>query len=103
MKTLSKARLIEKIDQRGLGYSKEELGDFINSFIGILSDTLINGEEMRLSKFGNFIVKDKVARVGRNPNTDEKLIISRRKVVSFKASPVLNQALNHGKEHGRKG
>ncbi|MEC7984395.1 MAG: HU family DNA-binding protein, partial [Myxococcota bacterium] len=52
---------------------------------------------IRLSKFGNFIVKDKVARVGRNPHTNEKLIISRRRVVSFKASPVLNRKINEEK------
>ena len=97
MKNLSKARLVDKLDDRGLGYSKEELSEYVNSFLDILSDTLIKGEEIRLSKFGNFTLKNKGARVGRNPHTEEEIIISRRKVVSFKASPVLNQALSNEK------
>ena len=97
MKSLSKVRLVERLDERGLGYSKEELHGFVNSFLGILGTTLIRGEEIRLSKFGNFTIQDKGARVGRNPHTDEELVITRRKVVSFKASPVLNRKINDGK------
>ena len=56
MTSLSKALLVNKLDERGLGYSKEELHECVNAFIGILSQSMIDGEEIRLSKFGNFIV-----------------------------------------------
>ena len=68
-----------------------------NQFFDQIIATLKTGEEIKLSSFGNFVVKEKTARPGRNPKTGEEVIISARKVVTFKAGPKLKQATQKGK------
>jgi integration host factor subunit alpha len=63
-----------------------------NQFFDQIIATLKTGEEIKLSSFGNFVVKEKTARPGRNPKTGEDVIISARKVVTFKAGPKLKLA-----------
>lgn len=67
-----------------------------NDFFAIIKNTLANGENVKLSSFGNFVVKKKSARPGRNPKTGEKVSISARKVVTFKAGPKLKNATLKG-------
>ena len=61
-------------------------------------ETLKTGEEIKLSSFGNFVVREKTARPGRNPKTGEEVTISARKVVTFKAGPKLKLATQLGKK-----
>jgi len=68
-----------------------------NQFFDQIIETLKNGEEVKLSSFGNFVVKEKSQRPGRNPKTGEEVIISARKVVTFKAGPKLKLATQKGK------
>jgi len=68
-----------------------------NQFFDQIIETLKNGEEVKLSSFGNFVVKEKSQRPGRNPKTGEEVIISARKVVTFKAGPKLKKATQKGK------
>ena len=68
-----------------------------NQFFDQIIATLKTGEEIKLSSFGNFVVKEKTARPGRNPKTGEDVIISARKVVTFKAGPKLKLATQKGK------
>ena len=68
-----------------------------NQFFDQIIETLKTGEEIKLSSFGNFIVREKSPRPGRNPKTGEEVIISARKVVTFKAGPKLKQATQKGK------
>ena len=68
-----------------------------NHFFNQIIETLKNGEEVKLSSFGNFVVKEKSQRPGRNPKTGEEVIISARKVVTFKAGPKLKLATQKGK------
>ena len=68
-----------------------------NQFFDQIIETLKNGEEIKLSSFGNFVVKEKSQRPGRNPKTGEEVIISARKVVTFKAGPKLKKATQKGK------
>ena len=68
-----------------------------NQFFDQIIETLKNGEEVKLSSFGNFVVKEKSQRPGRNPKTGEEVIISARKVVTFKAGPKLKLATHKGK------
>lgn len=68
-----------------------------NQFFNQIIETLKNGEEVKLSSFGNFVVREKTQRPGRNPKTGEEVIISARKVVTFKAGPKLKLATQKGK------
>ena len=67
-----------------------------NQFFDQIIATLKTGEEIKLSSFGNFIVREKSPRPGRNPKTGEEVIISARKVVTFKAGPKLKLATQKG-------
>ena len=67
-----------------------------NQFFDQIIATLKTGEEIKLSSFGNFVVKEKSPRPGRNPKTGEEVIISARKVVTFKAGPKLKLATQKG-------
>ena len=69
-----------------------------NQFFDQIIETLKNGEEVKLSSFGNFVVREKTQRPGRNPKTGEEVIISARKVVTFKAGPKLKLATQNGKK-----
>ena len=92
--TLTRARLVDQLYDQGIGYTKQELRIYVDSVIDIMCDTLKEGEVVKLSGFGNLKPKDKAARVGRNPHTEEEILISRRRVVSFQTSQKLNSAIN---------
>ena len=92
--TLTRSRLVDRLHEKGLGYTKQELRTYVDSVINIMCENLAEGETVKLSGFGNLKPKDKAARVGRNPHTEEEIIISRRRVVSFQTSQKLNAALN---------
>ena len=94
-KTLSRSRLVTRLEERGLGKNKHELRQYVDSVIDIICERLEEGEEVKISGFGNLKPKDKMARVGRNPQTEEPLIISRRRNISFQASKKLLNAINH--------
>ena len=66
----------------------------VESVFEIMKDNLSQGEKIKISGFGNFVVKKKNSRRGRNPQTGEEIEISSRKVLNFKASQVLRKALN---------
>jgi len=65
-----------------------------------LKDTLERGEKIKLSGFGNFVVREKKSRVGRNPQTGQEIEISARRVLTFRPSQVLKNALNKGNGEG---
>lgn len=92
--TLTRAKMVDIVHQQGLGYTKKELQEIVNSMFDIISDTVTAGETVKVSGFGNFSMVDKTARVGRNPQTDESLIIARRRVVTFKPSNMLRNAVS---------
>jgi integration host factor subunit alpha len=80
--------------QDRLGTSRQESRQLVERFFKIMKDTLTQGEDLLVSGFGKFSVRQKKARRGRNPQTKENLTISARKVVVFKASGVLRQRLS---------
>jgi len=92
-KTLTKAELIESIYEK-IGFSKKEASDIVELVFETLKTTLERGEKVKISGFGNFVVREKRPRVGRNPQTGEEIEISARKVLTFKPSQVLKSALN---------
>ncbi len=101
--TLTKAVLIDKLHER-IGITKKEAGELVDSTFQIMRTTLVHGEKVKISGFGNFLVRDKAARRGRNPQTNEEIVISRRRVITFKPSQVLRGAINQadpsGDSHG---
>lgn len=91
-KTLTKAELAECVFER-VGLNKREAKEIVDAFFAEISTALERGEEVKLSGFGNFQVRDKSSRPGRNPKTGEPIPISARRVVTFHASQKLKAAV----------
>ena len=83
--TLTKAELAELLFER-LGLNKRESKDMVEAFFEFIHETLVKGEDVKLSGFGNFQVRRKAPRPGRNPRTGETIPIRARNVVTFHAS-----------------
>ena len=90
---ITKEKLTILLQDR-LGMSRQESRQIVERLFMIVKDTLSQGEDLLISGFGKFSVRQKKARRGRNPQTKESLTISARKVVVFKASGVLRQRLS---------
>lgn len=86
--TLTKAELAELLFER-VGLNKREAKDMVETFFDEIRDALERGESVKLSGFGNFQLRDKPQRPGRNPKTGEEIPISARRVVTFHASQKL--------------
>ena len=86
--TLTKAELAELLFEQ-VGLNKREAKDMVETFFGEIRDALERGESVKLSGFGNFQLRDKPQRPGRNPKTGEEIPISARRVVTFHASQKL--------------
>ena len=86
--TLKKADLIDSTYNQ-VGLSKTKSAQVIDSLLEIIKKTLENGEDVLISGFGKFCVKEKGKRRGRNPQTGEDLMLGERRVVRFMCSPVL--------------
>ena len=84
----TKANIAEKLYNE-IGLNKRESKEFVESFFNELNNTLEEGEEIKLSGFGNFSLRHKTERIGRNPRTGEEKIISARRVVTFKTGQKL--------------
>lgn len=95
---MTKADIIEAVYEKVGGVSKKEAAELVETVFSTVKDTLERGEKIKISGFGNFIVREKKARVGRNPQTGEEITISARRVLTFKPSQVLKNALN-GHDH----
>ena len=91
--TLTKADLVDKVLE-GSGLSKREATDVVEHIFDKLKITLAKTGKVKLSGFGNFVVRRKKARVGRNPQTGDEMMISARAVLTFKPSQVLKAMLN---------
>jgi len=83
--TLTKAELAELLFER-LGLNKRESKDMVEAFFELVHSTLVRGEDVKLSGFGNFNIRRKAPRPGRNPRTGESVPINARNVVTFHAS-----------------
>ncbi|MFG6455597.1 integration host factor subunit alpha [Roseateles sp. BYS96W] len=83
--TLTKAELAELLFDK-LGLNKRESKDMVEAFFDILHDSLVKGQDVKLSGFGNFNIRRKAPRPGRNPRTGESIPIKARNVVTFHAS-----------------
>ncbi len=92
-KNLTKQDIAEKINQR-LGFSKQESKEFIDSFFSIIQEKVKIGEVVKIPKLGNFSMKKKRERYGRNPKTGIEAIIKKRNVVRYKSSKLLKENIN---------
>ena len=90
---LTKLGIVEQL-QSGLGFPKKESVDTVESLLEIIKSTLVSGEDVLVSGFGKFCVKDKKERKGRNPATGEDAILSARRVVTFRCSRTLRSKVN---------
>jgi integration host factor subunit alpha len=93
--SLTKIDIIESVYQR-LGIPKKDCVSIVESLFEIIKDDLGKGNDVMISGFGKWTVKAKKKRKGRNPQTGEGLTIDARRVVTFKSSSVLKDALNSG-------
>ena len=79
-----------------VGLSRNESADLVESVLGHISDALVSGEPVKISSFGTFAVRQKTARVGRNPKTGEEVPIHPRRVLSFRPSHLLKDRVATG-------
>jgi integration host factor subunit alpha len=75
-------------------FTKKESSEIVERVFDVVKSTLETGENIKIAGFGNFEVKEKAARLGRNPQTGESLEVAARRIVTFKPSPVLKKSLN---------
>ncbi len=92
-KTITKADLIREVHKK-LDITKREAAEIVEIFFDTIKEVLKKEKKVKISGFGNFIVRHKKARVGRNPQTGEEITIPERNVLTFKPSQVLKDALN---------
>jgi integration host factor subunit alpha len=90
---MTKADIAEKL-QAGTGLTRKESAEMMEDVFSIIKSTLEQGENLKISGFGNFVVKQKNDRRGRNPQTGETISISSRRIVTFKPSSILREAIN---------
>ena len=91
--SMTKADIVDRIFEK-VGLTKKESVDVVEELFGLIKDTLEAGEKIKIAGFGNFEVKEKNDRRGRNPQTGEEITIEARRILTFKASAVLKQAVN---------
>ena len=91
--TLTKAMIIDVIHNQ-LGYPKNKSAELLEILLEIMKGTLEKGEDVLISGFGKFCVKDKQERRGRNPATGDDMILDKRRVVTFRCSHLLRSKIN---------
>jgi integration host factor subunit alpha len=91
---MTKAEIVQAIYDRVGGFSKKEAADLVDLVFDTMKETLGRGEKLKISGFGNFVLRDKRQRRGRNPQTGEAIVITERRVLTFKPSNVLKADLN---------
>ena len=89
---LTKAQLAELLFEQ-IGLNKRESKDMLDAFFDLISDSLVDGKDVKISGFGNFQIRTKAPRPGRNPRTGEAIPIQARRVVTFHASHKLKEQI----------
>ena len=94
-KTITRTDLSEAV-YKELGLSRIESAELVETLLDIISERIVEGESVKLSSFGSFLVRSKNERIGRNPKTGEEVPITPRRVMVFKPSNILKQAVLEG-------
>ena len=92
--TLTKADLVQQVYKTHPTLTKSESTESVEKFLDLSKNSLIKGQDLLLSGFGKFNIKDKKSRRGRNPQTGNELILDARRVVTFKPSGILRSRIN---------
>lgn len=90
---MTKVDIIESIYEK-VGFSKKEVAKIVESVFDIIKEHLQHEDKIKISGFGNFVIRRKRARRGRNPQTGDDIEISPRRILTFKPSHVLKASLN---------
>ncbi len=90
---MTKVDIVSSVYEK-VGFSKKEAVRVVETIFDIVKEALERGEKIKISGFGNFVVRNKRARRGRNPQTGDDIEISARKILTFKPSQVLKNDLN---------
>ncbi len=90
---MTKAEIVEQIYEQ-VGFSKKESAELVEKVFQTVKETLAGGEKVKISGFGNFVVRAKNARKGRNPQTGQEILLEARRVLTFKPNLVLKNILN---------
>ena len=93
--TLTRADLAEAINRK-MGFSRAESLDMVESVLDHMSEALKRGENVKISGFGSFVLRDKKERIGRNPKTGVEVPITPRRVMTFRASQLLRERIAKG-------
>ncbi len=93
--TLTRADLAETINRK-MGLSRAESLDLVEAILAKICDALSDGENVKISGFGSFVLRDKSERVGRNPKTGVEVPITPRRVMTFRASQLLKERIANG-------
>jgi len=94
-RTVTRADLAEAVYEE-VGLSRNESADLVESVLDEISNALVEGENVKISSFGSFTIREKGERIGRNPKTGVEVPILPRKVLVFRASHVLKDRVNRG-------
>lgn len=94
-KTLTRMDLSEAVF-REVGLSRNESADLVESVLDSISSALIKGENVKISSFGTFSIRDKTERIGRNPKTGEEVPIRPRRVLTFRPSHLMKDRVASG-------
>lgn len=90
---MTKSDIVEAIHQR-VGFTKKRSSEVVAMILDLIKEALEDGEKVKISGFGNFEIRRKDPRKGRNPQTGEEIVITERQVLTFKPSQVLKDRLN---------
>ncbi len=90
---MTKADIVEALYEK-VGFSKKEAADLVELVFDTIKTTLSQGQKIKISGFGNFVVREKRSRIGRNPQTGESIEIGARRVLTFRPSQVLRAEVN---------
>ncbi len=97
MKKITKYELTEKLHEKGIAHTKKESVELVEAVFELMKETLSKKESIKIAGLGNFNVREKNRRTGRNPQTGDALEISGRTVVTFQTSPTLKDSMNRTK------
>jgi len=90
---LTKAKMIKEIGKRN-GFSKKQSTEAVETLLGIMKKALASGEDVLITGFGKFCVKDKKQRKGRNPATGDDMMLAPKRIVTFRCSGILRDMVN---------
>lgn len=99
-KTVTRADLTEAVYE-AVGLSRNDSADLVESVLSTISETLVSGENVKISSFGSFVLRDKGERIGRNPKTGEEVPIEARRVLVFRPSQVMKERIDRSNKAAR--